>query len=59
MVKAWYMDTEQSDQRLEHHLNPKVFLELDELLKKTGVEYFQVKVPKYVELFFCILCVKV
>ncbi|XP_055845724.1 acireductone dioxygenase [Episyrphus balteatus] len=47
MVKAWYMDNEPTDQRLEHHLNPKVFLELDELLKKTGVEYFQIDADNY------------
>lgn len=42
MVRAWYMDDEQTDQRLEHHRNPKKFIQLDELLKKTGVEYFPV-----------------
>lgn len=42
MVRAWYMDSEQTDQRLEHHRNPPKFIDLDELRKKTGVEYFQV-----------------
>lgn len=42
MVRAWYMDSEHTDQRLEHHRNPPKFLELDELYKKTGVEYFSV-----------------
>lgn len=42
MVRAWYMDNEQTDQRLEHHRNPPKFIDLDELFKKTGVEYFQV-----------------
>lgn len=41
MVRAWYMDNETTDQRLEHHRNPPKFIELDELHKKTGVEYFQ------------------
>lgn len=36
------MDNEQTDQRLEHHRNPPKFIDLDELFKKTGVEYFQV-----------------
>lgn len=42
MVQAWYMDNELSDQRLEHHRNPPQYLPLDELYKKTGVEYFNV-----------------
>lgn len=42
MVNAWYMDNDTSDQRLEHHRNPPEFLSLDELYKKTGVEYFKV-----------------
>lgn len=42
MVKAWYMDDETSDQRLEHHRTPPEYLSLEELYKKTGVEYFNV-----------------
>ena len=43
MVKAWFMDNDDhSDQRLEHHLNPPEFVTLEELYKKTGVEYFSV-----------------
>lgn len=42
MVRAWYMDDEPTDQRLEHHRNPPQFLALDELYKITGVEYFKV-----------------
>lgn len=34
-------DTE-SDQRLEHHLNPQKFVDLDNLYKETGVEYYKV-----------------
>lgn len=42
MVRAWYMDNEATDQRLEHHRNPPQFLNLEELYKVTGVEYFKV-----------------
>lgn len=42
MVRAWYMDDEKTDQRLEHHRTPPKFIEINELYKKTGVEYFQV-----------------
>jgi len=35
------MDTEETDQRLEHHRNPPAYLELDDLYQKTGVEYFK------------------
>jgi len=41
MVQVWYMDTEETDQRLEHHRNPPAYLELEDLYKKTGVEYFK------------------
>lgn len=43
MVRAWYMDTSDADQRLEHHKEPPEFLFLEELLRKTGVEYFKVR----------------
>lgn len=42
MVRAWYMDSENTDQRLEHHQNPPKFVFLEELYKITGVEYFPV-----------------
>lgn len=42
MVKAWLMDNETTDQRLEHHRNPPVFVSLEELFTKTGVEHFLV-----------------
>lgn len=42
MVKAWYMDNDTNDQRLEHHRNPPEFITLEDLYKKTGVEYFKV-----------------
>ncbi|CAH2102115.1 unnamed protein product [Euphydryas editha] len=47
MVKAWYMDNDSSDQRLEHHRNPPEFLSLEDLYKKTGVEYFSINVNTY------------
>lgn len=42
MVRAWYMDTEPTDQRLEHHRSPPEFVSLDDLYRITGVEYFKV-----------------
>ncbi|XP_028156580.1 1,2-dihydroxy-3-keto-5-methylthiopentene dioxygenase-like [Ostrinia furnacalis] len=47
MNKAWYMDDETSDQRLQHHRNPPEFISLDELYKKTGVEIFVLNVDTY------------
>ncbi|KAG8248836.1 1,2-dihydroxy-3-keto-5-methylthiopentene dioxygenase [Homalodisca vitripennis] len=41
MVRAWYMDDSDEDQRLEHHTNPPRFLDLDTLNQDTGVEYFK------------------
>lgn len=43
MVRAWYMDEETSDQRLEHHRTPAEYITMDDLKKDTGVEYFQVR----------------
>lgn len=43
MVRAWYMDNDSSDQRLEHHRNPPQFLTITELYEASGVEYFKVK----------------
>jgi len=42
MVQIWFMDSEESDQRLEHKRSPPKYLELSDLYKKTGVEYFKV-----------------
>lgn len=42
MVQVWFMDSEDSDQRLEHKRNPPIYLDLATLYKKTGVEYFRV-----------------
>lgn len=41
------MDDEKNDQRLEHHRNPPEFVSLENLFKKTGVEYFQLNVNSY------------
>ncbi|XP_070509263.1 acireductone dioxygenase [Chironomus tepperi] len=42
MVRAWYMDDDlQSDQRLEHHRNPPVYIDLNTLFELTGVRYFK------------------
>jgi 1,2-dihydroxy-3-keto-5-methylthiopentene dioxygenase len=42
MVRAWFMDDVESDQRLEHHKNPQEFVDLEKLFELTGVEYFKV-----------------
>uniref|UniRef100_A0A2M4AL13 Acireductone dioxygenase n=1 Tax=Anopheles triannulatus TaxID=58253 RepID=A0A2M4AL13_9DIPT len=47
MVRAWFMDNEPTDQRLEHQLDPPKFLSLDELFSSTGVEYFKINIPTY------------
>lgn len=43
MVRAWYMDNSDVDQRLEHHKQPPEYISIENLFKITGVEYFQVK----------------
>ena len=43
MVRAWYMDNDfESDQRLEHHCKPPIYVDLDRLYELTGVKYFKV-----------------
>ncbi|GAB0094280.1 1,2-dihydroxy-3-keto-5-methylthiopentene dioxygenase [Sergentomyia squamirostris] len=44
MVRAWFMDNETTDQRLEHHRNPPEFISLEDLFQKTGVEYFKINI---------------
>lgn len=44
MVRVWYMDDEETDQRLEHQRDPPAFISVDDLFKRTGVEYFQVNI---------------
>lgn len=46
MVRAWYMDSNDADQRLEHHKQPPEYISSEDLFKKTGVEYFKVKLQK-------------
>ncbi|XP_011703236.1 PREDICTED: 1,2-dihydroxy-3-keto-5-methylthiopentene dioxygenase [Wasmannia auropunctata] len=47
MVRAWYMDSSDADQRLEHHKQPPEFVSLDNLFATTGVEYFEVNYRNY------------
>lgn len=42
MVRAWYMDNSDADQRLEHHRQPPEFVSLDNLFAITGVEHFKI-----------------
>ncbi|KAK9504967.1 hypothetical protein O3M35_009131 [Rhynocoris fuscipes] len=42
MVRAWFMDDSNSDQRLEHHRNPPQYVSIKELYDLTGVEYFRI-----------------
>lgn len=49
MVRAWYMDKSDADQRLEHHREPPEFLTLQDLYVKTGVEYFEIDHENYKE----------
>lgn len=42
MVRAYYMDTSDEDQRLPHELSPPQNIDLETLYKKTGVLYFKV-----------------
>lgn len=44
MVKCWFMDNDEvSDQRLEHHRTPPEYCSIEELFKRTGVEYYRVR----------------
>ncbi|GLV41462.1 Acireductone dioxygenase 1 [Carabus blaptoides fortunei] len=47
MVQAWYMDNETTDQRLLHHRNPPEYINLKDLFKHTGVEYFKINPETY------------
>lgn len=42
MVRAWFYNDSNEDQREPHMPEPPVFLSLDELYEKTGLEYFNV-----------------
>ncbi|ESO83226.1 hypothetical protein LOTGIDRAFT_197575 [Lottia gigantea] len=42
MVSAWYMDDNEEDQRSEHKTDPPKYVDLKELFKLTGVEYWKI-----------------
>ena len=55
MVKAWYFDNDETvDYREPHQQNPPVYLSLEDLYEKTGVEYFKVHVQAISFLHFCL-----
>jgi len=41
MVKAWLMNDSEEDQRLEHHLEPPQFLDMEQIHKRSGVLYWK------------------
>lgn len=43
MVRAWYMDDSDIDQRLEHRKESSELLSMADLYAISGVEYFKVK----------------
>lgn len=47
MVRVWYMDSDDADQRLEHHKQPPEFVSLENLFAATGVEYFKINHLQY------------
>jgi len=53
MVRAWYMDSSDADQRLEHHRQPPEFVSLDNLFATTGVEYFEVRNTPIFQIDYC------
>ncbi len=42
MVQAWYMNDSETDQRLEHQMEPPNPVDIATLTKMTGVLHFQV-----------------
>lgn len=43
MVQAWFMDDDTvSDHRLDHHKCPQEFVDVNEVAKLYGVEFFKV-----------------
>lgn len=44
-MRIWYMEEDDTDQRLQHHKKNPLFLTIEELYKLTGVEYFHVSIP--------------
>ena len=47
MVRAWYMDDSDEDQRLPHMTDPLRPVSLEELKEKTGMEYLKVIVSSF------------
>lgn len=48
MVKAWFMDSSEEDQRLPHQLDPPKPVSLDDL-KNCGVLYWKVNHTFYID----------
>ncbi|EDV95801.1 1,2-dihydroxy-3-keto-5-methylthiopentene dioxygenase [Drosophila grimshawi] len=48
MVQVWFMDSDESDQRLQHKRQPAEYLDMQALYKRTGVEYFKINADDYV-----------
>lgn len=46
MVSAWYIDTSDADQREPHKTKPERPVSMEELKKKTCVEYFHIETDK-------------
>lgn len=42
MVRAWYMNDSEADQRLDNQMDPPNAVDIATLTKTTGVLYFQV-----------------
>ena len=48
MVRVWFMDDDTvSDQRLDHHKSPQEYIDVSELYKLSGVEYFKVTIDSH------------
>ena len=49
MVRAWFMDSSDEDQRKPHQCDPPQPVSLDELKSATGVLHWQVYTPKTIK----------
>jgi len=47
MVRAWYMDDSNEDQRSEHHRNPPKYVDMDTVKNTTGVLYWKLNPETY------------
>ncbi|KAK9869218.1 hypothetical protein WA026_002968 [Henosepilachna vigintioctopunctata] len=47
MVRAWYMEDDNLDQRTEHYRNPAKYISIEDLYKISGVEYFKLNLDTY------------